>query len=99
MALSTAQLSLVEQRVTNEAPNILVAYGLWFLLWFVSAHRFYLGRPVSALLQIASYFVLIGFVWALIDAFLMPGMIRERQDEIRRETAGRLRRHSRRAWA
>ncbi|NWN23003.1 TM2 domain-containing protein, partial [Escherichia coli] len=40
---------------------------------------------VSAILQILSYFVLIGFIWALIDALLIPGMIRTRQDDIRRD--------------
>ncbi|NWM24864.1 TM2 domain-containing protein, partial [Escherichia coli] len=68
MALSIAELTLVEQRVTNDAPSVVVAYLLWLFLWFVSAHRFYLGKPVSAILQILSYFVLIGFIWALIDA-------------------------------
>ena len=85
MALSIAELTLVEQRVTNDAPSVVVAYLLWLFLWFVSAHRFYLGRPVSAILQILSYFVLIGFVWVLIDALLIPGMIRARQDAIRRD--------------
>ena len=84
MALSTAQLSLIEQRVANDGPNTLVAYLLWFFLWIVSAHRFYLGRPGSAILQILTYFILIGFIWALIDAFLIPGMIRSKKDDIRR---------------
>lgn len=83
MTISIAEMSLVEQRVANDGPNIVVAYLFWFFLWFVSAHRFYLGRPVSAILQILSYFILIGFVWLLIDIFLIPGMIREKQNEIR----------------
>ena len=83
MALSTAELSLIEQRVTNDGPSTGAAYLLWFFLWFVSAHRFYLGRPGTAVLQILSYFIVIGFVWILIDAFLIPGMIREKRNEIR----------------
>lgn len=35
------------------------------------------------ILQILSYFIVIGFIWVLIDAFLIPGMIRAKQDEIR----------------
>ena len=50
MALSIAEMTLVEQRVTNDGPSIAVAYLFWFFLWFVSAHRFYLGKPVSAIL-------------------------------------------------
>jgi len=55
--------------------SVLVAYLLWFFLWFVSGHRFYLRRPGTALLQICSYFILVGFVWLLIDALLIPGMV------------------------
>jgi len=90
MALSTAELSLVEQRVANDGPNIVVAYLLWFFLWIFSGHRFYLRRPGTAILQILSYFILIGFVWLLVDAFLIPGMIREKNDDIRREMMAQL---------
>jgi len=90
MALTTAELSLIEQRVANDGPNIVLAYLLWFFLWFVSAHRFYLGRPGTAILQILSYLILIGFVWLLIDAFLIPGMIREKQNEIREQAMRQL---------
>ena len=83
MALSTTELMLVEQRVTNDAPSTGAAYLLWFFLWFVSGHRFYLGRPGTAILQILSYFILIGFIWLLIDAFLSPSMIRATKNEIR----------------
>lgn len=85
MALSTGQLQLIEQRVTNDGPSTAIAYLLWFFLWFVSGHRFYLGRPGSAILQILSYFILVGFIWALIDAFLIPGMLRERRGEMRQQ--------------
>ena len=83
MALSTAQLSLIEQRVANDAPNIVVAYLLWFFLGILSGHRFYLGRPGTAILQILSYLILIGGIWWLIDAFLIPGIIRQAKDAIR----------------
>lgn len=81
--MNTAQLSLVEQRVTNDGPSIVVAYLFWLFLGLVSAHRFYLGRPGTAVLQIASYLILVGFIWLLIDAFLIPSMIRQKQEEIR----------------
>lgn len=84
MALSTAQLSLIEQRVTNDGPSTGTAYLLWFFLGIISAHRFYLGRPLSAVIQILTYFILVGFVWLLIDGLLIPGMIREKRDQIRK---------------
>jgi len=83
MALTTEQQLLIEMRVANESPSTATAYLLWLFLWFISAHRFYLGRPGTAVLQILSYFIAIGFIWLLIDAFLIPGMIRQRQNEIR----------------
>ena len=85
MGLTIAELTLIEQRVSNEGPSTGAAYLLWALTWFVSGHRFYLGRPGTAILQIVSYFILIGFAWLLIDAFLIPGLIRQRRDEIRRQ--------------
>jgi TM2 domain-containing membrane protein YozV len=87
MALSTAELSLIEQRVANDGPSTGAAYLLWFFLWFVSAHRFYLGRPLTAILQILSYFILIGFLWVLIDALLIPSMIRDKRNQIRQKIA------------
>lgn len=85
MALTTEQLTLIEARVTNDGPSVGVAYALWFFLGLVSGHRWYLGRPGSAIAQILSYFILVGFVWLLIDGFLIPGMIREKKAQLRRD--------------
>ncbi|WP_091925565.1 TM2 domain-containing protein [Phyllobacterium sp. CL33Tsu] len=84
MGLSTQDKMLIEQRVTNDAKSVGAAYLLWFFLWFFSAHRFYLGRPGSAILQIFSYFILVGFVWVLIDAFLIPSMVQQQKDDVRK---------------
>jgi len=94
MALSTAQLSLIEQRVANDGPSIVVAYLLWFFLGLVSAHRFYLGRAGTAVLQILTYFILVGFIWLLIDGCLIPGMIREKKDAVRQRMTTDLLVHS-----
>lgn len=70
--------------------SLLVAYLLWWFLGFVGAHRFYLGRTGSAVLMLllsavswVLTFVLVGFLglaliglWWLIDALLIPGMVR-----------------------
>lgn len=84
MGLTVQDRTLIEMRVSNDGPSQAVAYLMWFFLGLLSAHRFYLRRPGSAILQILTFFIVIGFFWLLIDVFLIPGMVRERQDEIRR---------------
>lgn len=80
-------------RMVYEAnrKDVLVAYLLWFFLPWVGAHRFYLGRPGSAVAQLVLaicggllLIVFVGFlmwaalgVWILVDAVLIPGMVRE----------------------
>jgi len=83
MPLSTEQQLLIETRIGNEGPSVAVAYLLCIFLGWVSAHRFYLGHPGSAVLQIVTYFLLVGFLWWIIDLFLIPGMVRAKQNEIR----------------
>ncbi|WP_019904676.1 TM2 domain-containing protein [Methylobacterium sp. 77] len=83
MSLTIQDRILIETRIGNEAPSVGLAYALWFFLGIVSAHRFYLGRPGTAILQIVSYLFLVGFIWLLIDAFLIPAMVRGKQGELR----------------
>lgn len=83
MPLSTDQQILIESRIANEQKNIVLAYVLWFVLGAFSAHRFYLGKPGTAILQILSYFIVIGIVWWVIDAFLIPGMIDRHRNALR----------------
>ena len=90
MQLTPAELSYVEQRVANDSPVTGMAYFLWLFGFFVSAHRFYLGRPGTALLQIMSYFVAIGFIWLFIDLFLIPGMVRDKKNAVRGEVLSQL---------
>ena len=97
MSLSTDDMIYIEQRAANEKKSAGAAYLLWFFLGFVSAHRFYLGKWGTALLQIVSYFFLIGFVWWFLDFFLIPSIIEDDLDEKRYRLAGQLR-HRRYAY-
>lgn len=92
MSFTTEDMILIEQRAANEKKSAGAAYLLWFFLGWLSAHRFYLGKPVTAILQIFSYFILIGFVWWLIDLFLIPSIIEDRMDEARSDAAWAIRR-------
>lgn len=78
---------LIEQVVANEGPSLGVAYLLLIFFFFLSAHRFYLKRGGSAILQVLLIFVFVGIVWLFIDLFTLPGMVREAREKIRqRET-------------
>lgn len=54
-----------------------IAYLLAFLFGPFAAHRHYLGRHGTAILQMLLCFTGVGFIWYVIDLFLLPGMVRE----------------------
>lgn len=95
--MSIERQLLIEQRVTNESKSPFVAYLLAILLWGFGAHRLYLGRYASGLIMLVMWGlgwlttpILIGWIpvsivaiWAFIDLFLIPGMIREDQAMLR----------------
>ena len=84
MSLSIDERQLIELRIRNDAPNIVVAYVLWGFLGLLSAHRFYLGRPWSAILQILSWLTVIGgLVWWLFDAAMISAYIRDDKAALR----------------
>lgn len=90
-ALSVEQLTYVESRLTNDRKSTGLSYVLWFFVGLFGAHNFYLGRTAVAVIQliltiigIATSFLGVGFVligvvglWTLVDAFLIPGAIRD----------------------
>jgi TM2 domain-containing membrane protein YozV len=99
MALNTQEQILIEQRVANEAKSTGAAYLLWFFLGGFAGHRFYLGRTGSAvamllltLTGVITAVIGIGFVillgvgiWILVDAFLIPGMVQQQKNDVRRQ--------------
>jgi TM2 domain-containing membrane protein YozV len=79
-----------EKRVVNRSfsiipsgKNMIIAYLLWWFLGWLGVHRFYLGKPITALMQIFLFFLgvatviiligylflFIGFVWWIFDAY------------------------------
>lgn len=103
--MDTQKELLIEQRVANDAKSPLVAYLLAIFLWGLGAHRMYLGRWVSGLIMLAmtglgvlTAPILIGWpllglvwVWTVIDLFLIPGMIEDDKNDIRRRMGSGLR--------
>ncbi|MHA7819120.1 MAG: TM2 domain-containing protein [Erythrobacter sp.] len=62
-----------------------VAYLLWILLGGFGVHRFYTGHTKSAVVQLLLLISFVGWIvlfpWLLIDLFLIPGLVRERNVE------------------
>ena len=73
---------LFEQNEKSKA----VAYLLWLFFGAFSAHRFYAGKTKSAVVRLAMLFVpiigwaILSLLW-LIDLFLIPDMINERNQK------------------
>ncbi|ESR25853.1 TM2 domain-containing protein [Lutibaculum baratangense] len=73
------------------AKSTALGYILWFFLGFLGAHRLYGGRVGTGILQILLHGlgwltapIVIGYLflglwglWWLVDAFLIPGWIRD----------------------
>ena len=82
---------LVEQKVANGKKSTGVSYLLWFFLGGFGGHRFYLGRTATAVVQLiitvigcfTLFPLIITGIWLLIDAFLIPGIVREHSTALR----------------
>ena len=62
----------------------LVAYLLWFFLGAFGAHNFYLKRTGVAVAQLILSVTIVGLLitvfWVLVDAFLIPGWVRNQNN-------------------
>ncbi|MCX8282450.1 NINE protein [Phyllobacterium sp. 0TCS1.6C] len=97
MTLTTQDRMLIEQRVTNDAKSTGAAYVIWFFLGTLGMHRFYLGRTGSGAIMLILFIIgavtavagvgliILGLLglWALIDAFLIPGMVQKQKEQVR----------------
>lgn len=88
-------------RYDANKKSIIVAYLLWFFLGMFGVHRFYLGRTGSGLVLLlltlvsgALYIIVVGMIlmgipalWWLIDALLIPGIVRDYNNRLIYEVA------------
>ncbi len=62
----------------------LVAYLLWFFVGLLGGHNFYLKRTGVAVTQLILSLTLVGILvtifWVLVDAFLIPGWVRNQNN-------------------
>ena len=86
--LTERELLILRQEVENRRKSVAAVWLLWVFLGLFGAHRFYLGRVgtgVAMLLTIGGF-----FIWALVDAFLIPGMLRANQHKVEAEVLGEI---------
>jgi len=102
--LSNEEKMLVNSEVANNKKSVGVSYLLWFFLSSLGIHRMYLGRKFSgAMLLILTilgwltFAILIGWVflavvaiWVLVDAFLLPGIVKAANDDLTEEFARKI---------
>jgi TM2 domain-containing membrane protein YozV len=88
--------ALAMMRYDANKKSVIVAYLLWFFLGMFGVHRLYLGRVASGLILLlltlvagALYIVFIGVIlmaipglWWLIDALLIPGIVRDHNNDL-----------------
>ena len=94
-----APVAATSRPIFVREKSLAVAYMAWFFFGAISAHRFYLGYPSSAVAQaclwiiswmmIAAGFLFAGFgllagcLWMIADAFLIPGLCRGANERAR----------------
>lgn len=100
--LTTEEMLLVNSEVEKRKRSLVVAYVLWFILGALGAHRFYFGKIKSGVAMALLVVLTLGFgaiitgIWALVDAFLMPGWQKQEVDKIEEETIAHLQTRSER---
>ncbi len=77
--LSKKQRLLALSRYENKKKSVITAYLLWF---FFGVYYFYLGKPWRNIFLWITFTFLVGFIWWLIDAFRIPGMVEEQNNDL-----------------
>ena len=84
--------NFIDNRLSNQGKNGLIAWLLWFFVGGVGAHRFYLGRSGSGIVMaLVSLFIspflffLPTFIWIILDALMMNTMVKEENMKVQKE--------------
>lgn len=81
------QAEVLADLYTYRRKRTAVVWGVWLLVGMLGGHRFYLGRPISAVLMLFTGGGL--GLWWLVDALLLGAMVREHNvEQARREEEG-----------
>lgn len=72
--LTERELLILRQETDTRKKSATATWLLWLFLAEFGAHRFYLGRIGTGIAMLLTLGGLL--IWALVDAFLIPGMLR-----------------------
>jgi len=72
--LTERELLILRQEVDSRKKSVAATWLLWLFLGEFGAHRFYLGRVGTGIAMLLTLGGL--FIWALVDVFLISGMLR-----------------------
>lgn len=76
----------------EEKKSLAVTYLLWGFVGPFGGHRFYLERTGSAVAMLILSLTIVGFVvtffWWIVDAILIPGMVKEINRDILYDITG-----------
>lgn len=88
--MNLEEKTYIEQQVANRSKTMLISYVLWFFLGGFGGHRFYHGKTGSAvgllvLTILTAWFTfdIPTLIWVIIDAFLIPGWVKEDEERVR----------------
>ncbi|UTH14211.1 TM2 domain-containing protein [Macrococcus equipercicus] len=95
--MNIQERSYIESKVASEKKSGPVAYLLWFFLGSLGVHRFYLGKPATAIVMIVvtllinwwMFFIPMA-IWLIVDAFLIPGWLKKHEAEVRNRAQNEL---------
>ncbi|WP_139692495.1 TM2 domain-containing protein [Sporolactobacillus terrae] len=90
MILSAQDQMLVNSIVAKKGKNKLIAYLLLLFLGLIGIHRFYLGKVGSGVAMLLLCWTGISLVWAIIDLFLLSGMVDRHNKKIEDEATQQI---------
>ncbi|MEG6569727.1 TM2 domain-containing protein [Thermoanaerobacterium thermosaccharolyticum] len=95
--LSEKQLAIFNQEYDKKKRSVALTWILWLFFGGLGIHRFYLGKTASAvillILTLATAWFTFGIptaIWLIVDAFLLPKMIGDKNREVEKEILNQI---------
>lgn len=90
MLLSSDDQLVINGELQKRGKNKLVAYLLLIFLGLLGIHRFYMGKIGSGVAMLLLCWTFITIPWAIIDLFLLSGMVDRHNKKIEDEATQQI---------